>query len=324
MDDDEKTALQRLPTAIARPADTARSRYYAGKAKSSNTRAAYQNDWQRFERWCETMNVPALPAHPETIAEYFARCADEGKKCATILRSASVIAQAHLAAGFPSPRTDARVQAVLRGVRNHLTVAQRRVKPILLEDLRGLVGSLAGSPLVKARNRALLLVGFAGAFRRSELVGLCVEDLERVERGYLVTLRRSKTDQAGHGAVKALPLGKTELCPVRALEEWLAAGQIEKGHVFRSVGRRAKPSTLPMCAAHVAIVIKQACAACGMDPALYSGHSLRAGLVTQAAREGAADIAIMRQTGHSSVNMLHRYNREGDIWRDNPATIAGM
>lgn len=310
--------------ALVRPADTSRSRRYAAGSKAANTRVAYAADWRRFERWCDDHQVQPMPAHPETVAEYLAHCADNGSACASIMRYLTVISQAHLVRGFPTPRSDPRVQAVIQGVRNQLSVAQRQVRPLLLEDLRRIVAALPGRDILKIRNRALLLVGFAGAFRRAELVSLRVDDLQRCERGYLLTLRRSKTDQAGEGTVKGIPLGQTELCPVRAVDEWLAVGGIDGSWLFRCIGNSKKPGYRPLLPGHVAWIVKTACLAAGIDPTHYSGHSLRSGLATQAAQQGASDRAIMKQTGHKSVDMVHRYIRDADIWRDNPAIIAGL
>jgi integrase len=174
------------------------------------------------------------------------------------------------------------------------------------------------------RNRALLLLGFAGAFRRSELVALDVEDLEFQRNGVVVTLRRSKTDQEGESRRIGVPYGSSELtCPVRALQGWLELGAIIEGPVFRAVDRHGNLGG--QLGDHaVARLVKEHAVLVGLDPTRYAGHSLRAGLATSAADGGASDRAIMRQTGHRSAAMVNRYVREGRLFRDNAALLAGL
>jgi integrase len=179
--------------------------------------------------------------------------------------------------------------------------------------------------LIGVRDRALLLVGFAGAFRRSELVSLDVGDVEIRREGLLVTLRRSKTDQEAAGREVAIPYGSNpDTCPVRALEAWLEASGIADGPLWRAVdkGGRLQPGRLSDKA--VALVVKKRAEAAGLDPDLYAGHSLRAGLATAAAAAGASERSIMEQTGHKSVQTVRRYIRRGTQFRDNAAGMVGL
>lgn len=170
-----------------------------------------------------------------------------------------------------------------------------------------------------------MLLGFAGAFRRGELVALTLADVQRVPEGLIVTVRRSKTDQEGVGLLKGIPRGaQAETCAVRALERWLEAAKIEEGLVFRAVNRhnRLQDQGLPTYA--VARIVQRAVRALELDPKQYGGHSLRAGLVTAAARAGVAERVIMQQTGHRDVRTLRRYIREGSLFRENAAAQVGL
>lgn len=174
-----------------------------------------------------------------------------------------------------------------------------------------------GERPIDIRDRALLLIGFAGAFRRSELVGFDCGDVEPVGRGIVLHLRRSKTDQTGQGRKIAIPHGRTRWCPVRHLADWLAYARIERGPIFRSIDRHGNIAPDRLSAEAVSTILKKRVEAAGFDPATFSGHSLRAGLATSAAMAGASSWKIRQQTGHKSDAMLARYIRDGDVFNDN-------
>jgi integrase len=308
-----------LSAEVREAAESARA--YAADARSEATRRAYSGDWATFEGWCGSRGLPALPASPETVALFLAARADAGLKVATITRSLAAISEAHRVAGQPSPRSAREVREVLKGIRRRLGVAQTQKAPILGSSLRTIVAGL-GPSLLDVRDRALLLVGFNGAFRRSELVALDVADLEFTDDGLAVTLRRSKTDQAGAGRKVGLPFGSEPgTCPARALKAWLSAAAIETGAVFRSVNRHGRMGGR-LSPGSVARTVKARVAAVGLDPAGFAGHSLRAGLATSAAKAGKSATAIMKQTGHKSVAMVARYIRDAELFTDNAA--AGL
>jgi integrase len=170
-----------------------------------------------------------------------------------------------------------------------------------------------------------LLVGFAGGFRRSELVALDVEDLDFQRAGLAVTLRRSKTDQEGEGRKVGIAPGENAAtCPVRALEAWLKHAEIESGAVFRAVTRHGRIGAARLSPQSVALVVKKYAAAVGKDPSEFGGHSLRAGLATQAAESGASERAIMNQTGHKSLRIVRKYIREGSLFRENASSKLGL
>jgi integrase len=297
-----------------------RAEDFARASKADSTLRRYAQSWKAFFAWCAAHEVPALPASPADVARYLVTLADQAKKAATIELALVAIAQAHKLAGLESPRKDARVQAVRVGIRRRLGVAQRHVAPLLAEDLRALLGHLPSGPL-GIRDAALLLLGFGAALRRSELVALDVEDLELVPAGVLLQVRRSKTDQEGQGRTVAVPRSlHPEVCPVVALERWLQTARISTGAIFVRVDRHENILLEQrLCAQAVALVVKRHVDALGMKAERFSGHSLRAGLVTAAARAGKAERLIMRHTGHQSLPTLRRYIRDADPWTENAA-----
>ena len=206
----------------------------------------------------------------------------------------------------------------MRGIRRELGSAQRQAKPLLREDLFRVLDAM-GEGTKDARDRALLLIGFAGGFRRSEIVGLDCDDVERVRQGLIITLRRSKTDQEGAGRKVGIPFGRTRHCPVLALDRWLAVSGIEAGPVFRPVDRHGRVASERLSGEAVSLIVKERVAAAGIDPAGFSGHSLRAGFATSAVQAGVSTLKIRSQTGHASDAMLARYVRDGELFVDNAA-----
>jgi site-specific recombinase XerD len=318
-------ALQPAPSAFpaALEETAAEAREYLAHAKAANTIRAYRSDWADFSGWCAERGFTSLPATPETVALYLTESA-RAVKTSTLQRRLSSISQAHQAAGHESPTRAYAVRMVWAGIRRTLGTAQEGVAPLVIEDLRNLVCVLPAG-LAGARSRALLLLGFAGAFRRSELVSLDVEDLEWKRDGLAVTLRRSKTDQEGAGSLKGIPYGQHHAtCPVRALKAWLADSGIEAGPLFRSIDRHGRMGAGRLSDKAVAGVIKRACEEAGLDPSRYSGHSLRAGLATSAGEAGVEERLIMKQTGHRSERMVRKYIRSGALFRENAAGKVGL
>lgn len=284
---------------------------YVRASLSENTRRAYRSDLNQFLQWGGT-----VPASPELVARYLAAHAEHHAP-ATLARRLVSIAKAHTAQGLPSPVDSELVHATLRGIRHTHGSAQRQVAPAIKEDILLMVAGLQGKKGI--RDRALLLVGFAGAFRRSELASLTVADIEQAKQGVIVQLQRSKTDQEGRGRKIAIPFARGAVCPVLALQEWLAVSGITEGPIFRSVNRHGIIADAPLTAQSVALVVKERAKAAGLDPSKYAGHSLRAGLVTSAALLGVSSWKIRAQTGHKSDSMLARYIRDANIFVDNAA-----
>jgi len=279
---------------------------------ADNTRRAYRSDLDHFAAWGGT-----LPAEPALVASYLAAHA-ETLAVATLVRRIAAISKAHQAQGLANPCRSEIVRATLRGVRRTRGIAQREAKPLLREDLFRVLDAM-GERMKDVRDRALLLVGFAGGFRRSEIVGLNYDDVDRVRQGVILTLRRSKTDQEGAGRKVGIPFGRTRHCPVLALDDWLTVSEIEAGTIFRPVDRHARIALERLSGEGVSLVVKECAAAAGIDPTGFSGHSLRAGFATSAVQAGVSTLKIRSQTGHASDTMLSRYVRDGELFVDNAA-----
>ena len=290
---------------------------YVEASLSPNTRRAYRSALADFSAWCEARELTAVPALPECVAVYVAELAGAGRSVSTITQRLAAIRWAHELAGVESPTGAKGVRATMQGIRRSLGVAPRSQKsPATSGRIAAMVAHADGSTLKGKRDRALLLLGFALAARRSELVALDLADIEQTERGLLVTIRRSKTDQSGAGLVKAVPMGSTpETCPVAALAEWIEAAGIDDGAVFRSVTRHGRIGDR-LTARSVAAVVKQYAQRAGLDPAEFAGHSLRAGFVTSAAERGARLDRIADHTGHRSLAMVRVYTRRSDAFTD--------
>jgi site-specific recombinase XerD len=294
-------------------------------AKAPNSRRAYRSDWRHFESWCRSHGLASLPAMPETVALYLTALASDHKP-ATLQRKLTSITKAHQAAGCPTPASmqNAVVSETFKGIRRSLGTAQPGKEPLLTPDILKMLEVLDDG-LLGCRDRALLLVGFAGGFRRSELVNLDLDDVTETADGLVIRVRRSKTDPEAKGTSVALPYGSTAAtCPVRSYCAWIAASAIQAGPVFRAVDRHGRISEGRMNAGSVARLIKRAAEGAGLDPASYAGHSLRAGFATQAFLNGAAEVSIMRQTRHKSLTTLRKYIRDRSLFRDNPAAKLGL
>ena len=285
---------------------------YLRASVSESTRKAYRSDLAHFETW-----GGAIPAAPSMVASYLAAHADR-LSVATLVRRVATISKAHEAKGLPNPCRSEIVRATLRGIKRLHGTAQREAKPLLREDLFLALDAMGDSPK-DVRDRALLLLGFAGGFRRSEVVGLDRGDVEHVRQGLVVTLRRSKTDQEGAGRKIGLPHGRTRYCPVAALDAWFGLSGIEVGPIFRPIDRHAHIHPERLSGDAVSGVIRERLAAAGIDSTGFSGHSLRAGFATSATQAGVSTIKIRAQTGHASDAMLARYVRDGELFVGNAA-----
>jgi integrase len=289
------------------------------------TSKVYARNWKRFEAWAVGHGLVSLPATPQTVARYLTDLAKDHAP-STLTQHVSAIAGAHKAAGYAEPPTRSLlVHKTLAGLRRQQGTAPDAKAPLSVADLQAIVREHLPSGLKGTRDRALLLVGFAGAFRRSELVGIDVEHVEFVPEGMVVTLPRSKTDQEGAGRKVGIPYGQhTDTCPVGALTAWLEAAGINCGPVFRAVDRSGHVGAARLANRSVALLVKHYVEALGRDPQAFAGHSLRAGHATAAALAGVKERDIMRQTGHRSTAMLRRCIRDGSLFRSNSAAALGL
>jgi len=317
----ETTAIITRPTA----------QDYARANRAPNTYRAYRAAWRAFAAWCAENKRAALPADPLAVADYLAAAAQQ-HKASTLSVHVAAIAAAHKAAGQPDPTADERVAATMRGIRRVHGKPPAQREPLTLDDLRALVRACGDDAadgirdsirLPGLRDRALLLVGFAAALRRSEIVALDVEHV-RINGVLRITIARSKTDQEGQGITKTIPrLADQELCPVRALRAWLDAAGIGSGPMFRSVNRWGRLGAR-LSAYDVARIVKRRAQAAGLDARMLAGHSLRAGFATVAALAGLDAVCIAEVTGHRNLNTLRKYIRAaGRVQADAISRVMG-
>jgi site-specific recombinase XerD len=286
---------------------------FAKASKAKATQDAYESDFQIFESWCRPRGLSALPASAAALCGFLADEAAAGKRASTLGRRLAAIRYFHRAAGHDSPTSDEAVKATLSGIRRTIGAAPIRKKAATSDLVLSMVPR--GDSLRELRNRAIILIGFAGAFRRSELVSLNVDDIEETAEGMLITIRRSKTDQEGLGRRVAIPRGEIA-CPVAALRAWLDAAGITEGAIFRRIfnKRTQRVTERRLAARNVAAIVKHSAARLGFDPSTFGGHSLRAGFVTSAVKRGANLIKITDVTGHRSLEMLKTYSRDAEAF----------
>lgn len=312
-----------MSIAVARPApllpaplgdDLAAARDFAQAEKADATRRAYRSDFKLFAEYCRAHGAEPVPASPELVAAFLSGEALRGTKAATIGRRLAAIRYAHAAAGLEPPTNSEAVKAVMRGIRRTLGVAKAQKAPATADRVRRMLDACPDT-LRGKRDRALLALGFAGAFRRSELVALTVADVTEVPDGFRVIIRRSKTDQEGAGQEIVVPRGAS-LRPVEAVQTWLAAAGITAGPIFRPINKAGRVVDAALTAESAAGVVKQRAEAVGLNPTEFAGHSLRAGFLTSAAEAGATVHKMMEVSRHKSAANLQVYVRRVDMFRD--------
>lgn len=284
-------------------------------ALSENTMRAYRSDWEDFQCWTAARGKSSLPSSPATVANYASSLASAGKKVPTIARKLAAIRFFHRGAGEENPTDNAGVAAILKGIRRTVGTAPRQKAPATVDVIHALMARIAPETLQGKRDRALLLIGFAGAFRRSELVAITVEDLTFSEEGVDVFLPKSKTDQEAKGQSVAVLNGKA-LKPADRLREWLEAAGIVSGPIFRRINRGDHLTDEALTAQSVALIVKKYADAAGLDVERLSGHSLRAGFVTSAAENRASISRIMEVTRHRDPRTVETYVRRADRFKD--------
>ena len=316
-----------------------KARAYGEAAKAPNTRRAYASDWQHFAAWCNEHGLASLPAPNGTVAAYLTAHA-EVLKVSTLGRRLAAIRAAHLYAGKTLDLTGQAFRDVWAGIRREHGTRPARKRPLVTADLRSVIAALPDN-LLGMRDRALLLIGFASALRRSELASLVIGDCpgHRVaftDNGLLIELGRSKSDQEGSGLIIGIPFGSRVLtCPVRALRAWVEAAGITSGPVFRGVSRHGHIGSAAITGHGIALAVKQAVyraaladghdeAAASAIAATVGGHSLRAGFITAADAAGAPISKIMEQARHARFETTRGYIREADAFRDNAASYLGL
>lgn len=289
--------------------------------RAPSTRAGYESDWGDFRRWCEAAGRAALPAAAETLELYLV---DRGHrlKVTTLERRAAAVAYMHVQARYASP-VGPGVRAVLSAMARQRGSAPEPKAVLTPEQLREISGAL-GRDARGARDRAVMVLGFASGLRRSELAALELGDVELVAEGLIVNVRRSKTDQQGAGrAIGVHPGQRADTCPVRTLRAWLDERGEWAGPLFARItwpsGRVLRRGIRGVA---VGAIVKRAVALTGLDPADYGAHSLRAGMCTAAAECGTPDSLIMQRSGHRSARTLRRYVRPAELFRRDPLASA--
>ena len=307
---------------------------FLGAAKANSTRASYAADNRDFKNFCVANALPYLPSTAETVVLYITHLASRvpPMSISTIKRRLAALRYLHLQAGHDSPAARDQhyiLHEVLEGIKRTLGTDQHGADPISSDAIRRIAASCPAT-LLGTRDRALCLLGFSMGARRSELASIIeFRDLTLTEPlGLYIVLRRSKTDQFGEDPRPvAVPFGQhPETCPVLAVQAWIKAGKITSGAVFRAVDRHGNVSSRPLCPRSIAKILARASGRAGIDAAIahISPHSLRAGMCTQAAINGAEERDIARTTGHRSVRMVRRYIRDANLFRDNASGRLGL
>lgn len=282
---------------------------------AANTERAYSAAWRGFTDWCAVSGIEPLQATPAAVVLYVSHLANAGRTYSTINQHMAAITNKFTDHHLTPPTKDSGVKGVIRGFRREVADrAPDRKSPATAGTLRAMVDTI---PLTKKgiRDRALLLLGFTGAFRRSELVALTTADIQETTEGLTVTLRKSKTDQFGQGRIVPVGRGSVNYCPVRALGLWLQTAGIQEGPLFRAITKAGTLGATPLTDRAVVNIIKQAATDAGLNPTAFSGHSLRSGFLTSAAMAGKDLASLQRVSGHKSLDiLLNTYIRPASVF----------
>jgi site-specific recombinase XerD len=288
-----------------------------------NTLKAYSSDWDHFNNWCKSYERVNLPASPETVAYYLTDIFSE-YKVSTLERRLATISKVHKLVDEESPISNPKVAELMKALRRTKGTNKRKVKPLLSPHIKKICKNLSDK-LIDVRDRSLLLLGFSGGFRRSELVGLKRSNIEKTKEGLIVTLEKSKTDQEGSGRKVGITYGSNlKTCPVRSYLTWLDTSGIEDGNLFRSITRHSKMKPSALSAQSIALIIKKRVEEIGLDAQNFSGHSLRAGFVTEAFQNGASTVAVKETTGHSTDRILQEYYRPATLFENNASALLNL
>ena len=277
-------------------------------SKAFNTLRAYQADFRDFSNFCGQNGFKEMPTNPKILSLYLTQLSSKSKY-STLKRRIASIGILHKLKGHYLDTKHPIIVENLMGIKRKLGVNQKAKKPLLINDLKliiNILDNIKENTNKRLRDKAILLVGFSGGFRRSELVNIDYEDLEFVNEGVKIFIKRSKTDQSGEGSIKAIPYFNNEIyCPVKTLKDWLNEQKIKSGKIFNVSDKT------------IALIIKKYSNLAGLDSNKYGGHSLRSGFATSAADAGAEERSIMNMTGHKSTEMVRRYIKEANLFKNN-------
>ena len=290
-------------------------------SKAINTIRAYKSDFKDFGGFCAKHSFKSLPTDPKIVSLYLTYLSGKNAKMSTLRRRLVSIGMIHKLKGHYLDTKHPVIIENLMGIKRTKGSIQRGKKPILINHLKAIINvidELKTEEIKKARDKTLILVGFGGGFRRTELVSIDHEDLEFVPEGVKITLRRSKTDQFGEGTIKGLPYFSNEkYCPVVHLKKWIKISNIQQGPIFRRFGKGSSLTTNRLTDQSVVLLIKRYLELAGIENKNYSGHSLRSGFATVSAESGADERSIMAMTGHKTTQMVRRYIKEANLFKNN-------
>ena len=291
-------------------------------SKATNTIRAYKSDFKDFSLFCLQNNFKTLPSDPSVVSLYLTHLSSKNVKLSTIKRRLVAIGVIHKTKGHYLDTKHPIIIENIMGIKRRKGSIQKSKKPLLINDLKKIIDVINEqkiSDVKKLRDKTIILIGFSGGFRRNEIVSIDFNDVEFVFEGVKITIKRSKTDQFGEGSIKALPHFKTSLyCPVTSLQRWLNISKITNGPIFRRFIKGSTLSNKRLTDQSIALIIKEYLNIAGINSKNYSGHSLRSGFATSAAEAGAEERSIMKMTGHKTTEMVRRYIKEANLFKNNP------
>ena len=290
-------------------------------SKAPNTIRAYQSDFCDFRLFCSKNGFRSLPSDPKVVSLYLTYLSTNEAKMSTLKRRLVSIGVIHKLKGYYLDTKNPVIIENIMGIKRRKGSVQKSKKPILINNLKMIIDVIdkkKKEDIKKFRDRSIILIGFSGGFRRNEIVSLNYDDLDFVSEGLKISIKKSKTDQFGEGAIKALPyFDSTQYCPVVSLKKWIEISNIRSGPLFRRFSKGSKLSENRLTDQTVALLIKEYLLLTGKDSKNYSGHSLRSGFATSAAEAGAEERSIMAMTGHKSTEMVRRYIKESNLFKNN-------
>ena len=291
-------------------------------SKANNTVRAYKSDFADFSLFCVQNGFKSLPSEPKIVSLYLTHLSTKDIKMSTLKRRLVSIGVIHRLKGHYLDTKHPSIIENLMGIKRRKGSIQKGKKPILINYLKQIINVIdenKNEEITKFRDRSIILIGFSGGFRRNEIVSLDYDDLEFVTEGLKINLKRSKTDQFGEGLVKGLPyFTNSQYCPVLTLKKWIEISNINSGPLFRRFSKGSKLTNNRLTDQTVALLIKKYLKLAGIESKNYSGHSLRSGFATSAAESGVEERNIMAMTGHKSPEMVRRYIKEANLFKNNP------
>ena len=290
-------------------------------SKAKNTIRAYKSDFKDFGLFCSQNGFKALPSEPKIVSLYLTYLSTKEVKMSTLKRRLVSIGVIHKLKGYYLDTKHPSIIENIMGIKRRKGSKQKGKKPLLINNLKQIINVIDEKKIdeiKKLRDRSIILIGFSGGFRRNEIVSLDYDDLDFVNEGLKITLKRSKTDQFGEGLVKGLPhFENSQYCPVISLRKWIKISKINSGALFRRFTKGSKLSENRLSDQTVALLIKKYLNLAGIDSTNFSGHSLRSGFATSAAESGVEERSIMAMTGHKSTEMVRRYIKDANLFKNN-------